>query len=60
MIYGDMESNKEIELLLDIVEEAIDLVEEPYFNLKTTYEPEGIVRESVEMRKKVINVFNEE
>lgn len=37
----------DVVLLLEIIENAINLVEESYYNLKTTYEPDGIVRERV-------------
>lgn len=32
---------------LNLIKEALDYVTDPYYNLKTTYEPSGIVRERV-------------
>lgn len=39
--------DREVNFLLGIIEDALDLVEESYFNLRTTYELKGIVRERV-------------
>lgn len=35
----------EMQRYLDIIIEALNYVEQPFYNLKTTYEPTGIVRE---------------
>ena len=43
-VYND---KKDVDFLLEVIENAINLVEEPYYNLRTTYEPNGIVRERV-------------
>lgn len=40
-------NEKDVDSLLEVIETALNLVEEPYYNLKTTYEPCGIVRERV-------------
>lgn len=39
--------DKEIEKYLNIITEALNHVEDQYYNLETTYEPTGIVRERV-------------
>lgn len=39
--------NDEMQSYFHIILEALNCVEQPYYNLKTTYEPTGIVRERV-------------
>lgn len=42
-----MKRNNDVDDLLEVIEIALNLVDKPYYKLKTTYEPDGIVRERV-------------
>lgn len=37
----------EVKIILEIIEEALNVVEQPYYNILTTYKTEGIIRERV-------------